>query len=73
MIYMIARENGMWFLQRASPKILSLQRSIFVWAITETGALKDDDKKKYDSTYLQPKTKTQRVMDARRAVVGSVG
>ena len=73
MTYMIARENGMWFLQRESPKILSLQRSIFVWAMTETGALKDDDRKKYDSTYLQPKTKIQREMDARRAVLGRMG
>ena len=71
--YMIARANGMWFLQRASPKILSLQRSMFVRAMTETGALKDEDKKKYDSTYLQPNTKTQRRMDARRAAPGSAG
>ena len=73
MIYMIARANGMWFLQRASPKSLSLQRSMFVRAMTATGALKDDDKKKYDSTYLQLKTKIQRRIDARRALPGSAG
>ena len=71
--YMIDRVSGMWFLQRAAPKILSLQRSMFVRAMTETGALKDDDKKKYDSTYLQPKTKIQRTMDAKRAALGRAG
>ena len=70
---MIVRVNGMWFLQRVSPKILSLQRSMFVRAMTETGALKDEDKKKYDSAYLHPNTKIQRRMDAKRAGPGSAG
>ena len=71
--YMITRANGIWFLQRAFPKILSLQRSIFVRAMTETGALKDDDRKKYDSAYLQLKTKIQRRTDPKRAGPESVG
>jgi hypothetical protein len=70
---MIAREMGMWFLQRALPKILSVQRSMFVRAMTETGALKDDDKKKYDSAYLHPNTKIQSRIDAKRAGPESAG
>lgn len=73
MIYMIVSAKGMWFRHRAFPKILSLQFSMFVRAMTETGLLKEDVKKKYDSAYLHPKINSHRQMDAARALPGNVG
>lgn len=44
-----------------------------VRAMTETGLLKEEDKKKYDSAYLHPKINNHRQMEAARALPGKVG
>ncbi len=68
MTYMIASANGTWLLHRAAPKYLSLQFKTFVRAMTATGLLKFDVKKKYDSVNLQPKISSQSESDAMRAL-----
>ena len=73
MIYMIVSANGTWFWHRALPKNLSLHPWTFVLAMTAMGLLKDDVKKKYDSTNLHPKTRAQSRMEPARALRVRVG
>ena len=67
MMYMIVSVNAAWFLQRWSPKYLSLQFWIFIPTMTRIGSRKPWVRKKYDSVNLQPKTRNQSNSDAARA------
>jgi len=73
MTYIIVSVNGTWLEHNELPKIRSEQPCTLVRAITAIGLLKDEVKKKYDSVNLQPKTKTQSMIDAVRALRGKAG
>lgn len=73
MTYIIVSVNGTWLEHKEVPKIRSEQPCTLVRAITAIGLLKDEVKKKYDSVNLQPKTKTQSMTDAVRALRGKAG
>lgn len=73
MTYMIVSVNGTWLAQSAVPNNLSLQPWTLVRAMTAMGLLNEEVKKKYDSTNLQPKMRSQREMDAMRGPRPSTG
>jgi hypothetical protein len=66
--YMIASVNSTWREQSTVPKNGSWQLTTRFRAMTATGLLNEEVRKKYDSTNLQPKTSVQSPIDATRAL-----
>lgn len=73
MTYMMTSVIVTWLVQRALPKILSLHPWTLVRAMTAMGLLNDAVKKKKDSANLQLKIRSQRNIDAVRALRGRSG